>query len=64
MSEVVNLGEEAFFIDGLLSPSECKTLIHEAEALGFQESKIISDGKEIVAKEIRNNDRVILDSFE
>lgn len=64
MSKVLKFGDEAFVVNGLLSPAECKSLIREAETLGFQESKIISDGKEVVAKEIRNNDRVILDSFE
>ena len=49
--------------DSFLNFDECAALIERVEAIGFEDSYIISNGEKIVAKEIRNNQRVILDDL-
>lgn len=62
--EKVRINSSAEYLDGFLSEEECKNFIALAEDKGFEDSKIISGGREIVAKEIRNNTRVFIDDVE
>ena len=55
-------GVEVF--DSFLSSDECSSLIERVEAIGFEDAYIISNGEKILAKEIRNNQSVILDDLE
>jgi len=50
--------------DEFLTSEECVALIERVEAIGFEDAYIISNGERIVAKEIRNNQRVILDDLD
>jgi len=50
--------------DSFLSPKDCRQLIKRAESIGFEDAYIISDGQKVFAKEIRNNQRVILDDVD
>lgn len=52
----------AFQVPGLLSPGECATLIEHAESLGFHEATITTPRGQVMAKGVRNNDRVIYDN--
>lgn len=54
----------AFVVPNLLSASECSALIAQAEALGFQEATITTPRGQVMAKRVRNNDRVIFDDVE
>lgn len=56
--------DNVYLLHEFLSEKECVGLIKQTETIGFQEAKIISNGVEISAPEIRNNDRVIQDSEE
>ena len=49
--------------DAFLNFDECAALIKRVEAIGFEDAYIISNGEKVVAKEIRNNQRVILDDL-
>jgi predicted 2-oxoglutarate/Fe(II)-dependent dioxygenase YbiX len=40
----------------------CRQLIDDTESIGFEEAKILHDGVEVSAPNIRNNDRVIIDN--
>ena len=53
--------ESAMVINEFFSDLECRSLIELAEQKGFEDALIISGGKPILAREIRNNTRVIFD---
>ncbi len=50
--------------DEFLTSDQCAALVERVEAIGFEDAYIISNGERIVAKEIRNNQRVILDDLD
>ena len=60
MDSMRTLDEDVFEIAGFLSPPECRTLIDEAEALGFESAGVGPGQRRIEA--IRNNDRIVLRS--
>jgi len=64
MAKVQVFTEDALIVVVLIDETECSSLILRSERIGYTDSMIISDGKQIVAKEIRNNKRVLLDDFE
>ena len=61
MVKVVEISEDAFILKNILTEEECRSLIRRTEEIGYSDAKIISGGKQIVAKEMRNNKRVIID---
>ena len=63
MPKKIEIDSEVFELEQFLSEEECRSLIEMAEKKGFSDAMIISDGKPIVAKEIRNNQRVLVDDF-
>lgn len=55
------LSDSAELIDGFLSKDRCIGLIKLAESKGFEDAPVILNGKPSLAKEIRNNTRVMID---
>jgi len=51
---------DGFTLDNFLSEEECKEYINLAEGHGFHEAKVTTPDGQIMIKEIRNNDRVII----
>ncbi len=64
MSNIVKINEDVFYIDEFLSKKECVEYISITETQGYEEALINSGGQQVSFPEIRNNERVILDSFE
>ncbi|ARU56783.1 2OG-Fe(II) superfamily oxygenase [Oleiphilus messinensis] len=52
---------ETQVLDRFLSDEECRVFVARSESAGYEDSFIISGGKPILAREIRNNKRVIID---
>jgi prolyl 4-hydroxylase len=50
-----------FAVSGLFSAAECQEFIRRAEGVGFGDAPINSAFGQVVAKEIRNNTRVMID---
>lgn len=59
----MKINEKAEYIDNFLTKQECAEMIAKVEAIGFEDAYIISNGKPVLAKEIRNNQRVIIDDM-
>jgi len=59
---IVRYSEQVYLIKNFLSKSACELFIEHAENQGFSEATITSGGEQVSAPEIRNNDRVIIDS--
>ncbi len=59
--ELVNSLEDVFVVRGFLSPAECERHIARAEAAGFGDAPINTFAGPQVNKQMRNNDRVMLD---
>jgi predicted 2-oxoglutarate/Fe(II)-dependent dioxygenase YbiX len=55
------LGAGVFTIDGFLSDDECSTYIARGEALGYEAAAVKTDTGERIVRDVRNNDRVLLD---
>ena len=55
------LGDDIFVIHDFLTPAECAGLIAAAEAAGFGDAPITTGGGFVVRKDVRNNDRVMID---
>lgn len=55
------LAHDIFVVDEFLTLEECQALIQFAESLGFEEAPITTAAGPLLAPEIRNNTRVILD---
>jgi len=62
--KIESLSEYAFYIDNFLSTEECDEYIRLSESLGYGIAAINNAGIQQVVTEIRNNDRVIYDSYE
>ena len=54
-------GDDIFVIHDFLTPAECAALIATAEAAGFGDAPIITGFGTAVRKDVRNNDRVMID---
>ena len=61
MVKVVEVDADAFLLESFLTKEECSLLITRTENIGYSDAMIVSDGKQIAAREIRNNKRVIID---
>ena len=61
MSEYEFINDNVFVVHEFLSHSECDEYIQLAEAEGFEEAPITTRKGPVMAKEIRNNERVMLD---
>lgn len=64
MQEYTEWDTNVFTIHGALSDSRCDELIAFSEEEGYEEATITTPRGFVMAKEIRNNDRVIYDSEE
>jgi len=51
-----------FTVDNFFSLKECKDWIQKSEAIGYEEAKVGFGRKQVVMKEVRNNERLIYDS--
>ena len=54
-------GERIFLIHNLLTPQECEQHIARTEALGYGDAPITTSVGFVMRKDIRNNERVIVD---
>lgn len=57
-------GEQVFVIHDFLSPEECAEYIRVTEEAGYGPAPITTAGGFVMAPEIRNNERVMLDNFD
>ena len=64
MSEIDWISDSIATIDGFLSDAECDDYIRFAEAIGFEEAMISTPTGMMMMKDVRNNDRVIVDDVE
>ena len=56
-------GEQAFVIHDFLTPAECAEYVRASEAAGYGAAPITTAGGFVMAPEIRNNERVMIDNF-
>ncbi|MBT5231067.1 MAG: iron-regulated protein [Methylococcales bacterium] len=54
--------DQVYRLDGILTPDECQHHIQSSEDLHYHEATINTGTEHILAKDIRDNDRVIIDS--
>ena len=54
-------GDDIFVIHDFLTLDECERFIAASEAVGYGDAPISTSGGPVMAKEIRNNDRVMID---
>ena len=52
---------DIFLIRNFLSPEECALLIQKSEDRGYEEAAISTPLGQVVAKDVRNNDRILWD---
>lgn len=52
---------DIFLIRNFLSPEECALLIQKSEERGYEEAAISTPLGQVVAKDVRNNDRILWD---
>ena len=64
MNKVSIDGERIFVIDDFLSSQECRRFIERSELEGYAEATIVTPAGAVMAKEIRDNARLILDDAE
>lgn len=57
-------GEQVFVIHNFLTPEECAEYVRVTEAVGFSAAPITTGGGFVMAPEIRNNERVMIDNYE
>jgi hypothetical protein len=57
-------GEQVFVIHDFLTPEECAEYIRATEAVGYAAAPITTAGGFVMAPEVRNNERVMIDNFE
>jgi hypothetical protein len=55
------LGDSIFVIHEFLSPEECECFIEESEAQGYEDAPITTARGPVLRKDIRNNNRVMVD---
>jgi hypothetical protein len=59
--EFITDRDDLFVVHDFLSPTECEQLVARAEKKGFGDAPINQLGGPVVRKDIRNNDRVMID---
>jgi predicted 2-oxoglutarate/Fe(II)-dependent dioxygenase YbiX len=57
-------GEQVFVIHEFLTPEECAEFIRVTEDKGYGAAPITTAGGFVLAPEVRNNERVMLDNFD
>jgi predicted 2-oxoglutarate/Fe(II)-dependent dioxygenase YbiX len=57
-------GERIFLLHNFLSPEECDHFIARTEEVGYEDAPITTAGGFVMRKDIRDNDRVMLDDEE
>jgi prolyl 4-hydroxylase len=57
-------GEQVFVIHDFLTPAECAAYVRVTEAAGYGAAPITTAGGFVMAPEIRNNERVMIDNRE
>jgi predicted 2-oxoglutarate/Fe(II)-dependent dioxygenase YbiX len=57
-------GPQVFVIHDFLTPDECAEFIRVSEAVGYGAAPITTLGGFVMAPEIRNNERVMIDNFD
>lgn len=62
--ELIKHTEDIFTVKSILSDEYCDQLITDSEKLGYVDAPITTAGGPVMAKDIRNNRRVIYDDFE
>jgi predicted 2-oxoglutarate/Fe(II)-dependent dioxygenase YbiX len=55
-------GEQVFVIHDFLSPAECAEFVRVTEAVGYTAAPITTAGGFVMAPEVRNNERVMIDN--
>ena len=55
-------GEQVFVIHDFLTPEECERFIRLTEEAGYRDAPITTAGGPVMAKEVRNNERVMIDN--
>lgn len=58
------LSDYIYTIDNFFTPEECQHFIKQSEALGYHEAMVNINGKQVIRKGIRNNDRVLHKDYE
>lgn len=59
-----DFGNGIFTIDHFFSVEECQDWIQKSESIGYEEAKVGLGKKQVMMKEVRNNERLIYDSEE
>lgn len=54
-------GDDVFLIHGFLTPAECADLVARTEAIGYGPAPLTTAAGPVMASEVRNNDRVMVD---
>ncbi|GAB1856236.1 2OG-Fe(II) oxygenase [Flavobacteriaceae bacterium MHTCC 0001] len=55
----VELHPEIFLVENFMSKQECNFFIEKGEGVVFEEAKVNIDGKQVMVKSIRNNQRIL-----
>jgi hypothetical protein len=55
------LAKDVLTISNFFSPEECDYYVQLSEALGYEDAPISTQRGMIIRKDVRNNDRVMLD---
>lgn len=64
MSEYASISEDIFTISEFFTVAECDFHIQRCESLGFDDAPINALGGTVVAKEVRNNSRAMIDDID
>lgn len=59
--ETLWVAEDVLTVQGFMSPDECRAHIDDGEGRGFEEATISTGLGMVMRKDLRNNDRVIVD---
>ena len=59
--ELLTSRDDIFVVHDFLSPADCEEFISRSEAAGFSDAPINQLGGPVIRKDIRNNERVIVD---
>jgi len=59
--ELLTQRDDLFVIHDFLTPEECEHFIARSEAVGYGDAPITTLGGPVIRKDIRNNDRVMID---
>ena len=53
-----------YLVRNFLTPEECDAYIAQSESFGYQDAPITTQGGPVMAKDVRNNTRVMIDSHQ